>query len=158
MAEDEVIGAIVDEASEFQNISNLTASDQSVQLAFTILIIGLVGLAIVYRFFSNWVSTQKFYYVRPHLARLIKVGVLPFLAIILVTSMNVYIQSFDVFDEIKTPDPESTVVIDATGDKVEIEEKEPTLITCRDFCKNSEHYQYSSNWVLSCSSNSYYYW
>ena len=99
MAEDEIIGAVKGQASEFQNVFELIASSEALQIAFTVLLIGIIGIVLVYRFFSNWVNSQKFNYVRPHLSRFVKVGVLPFLAIILITSMNVYIQSFDLFYE-----------------------------------------------------------
>ncbi len=99
MAEDEIIGAVAGQASEFQSVSELIGSSESLQIAFTVLVIGIIGIILVYRGFSNWVKTQKFNYVRPHLSRFVRVGVLPFFAIILITSMNMYIQSFDVFDE-----------------------------------------------------------
>jgi len=99
MAEDEIIGAVKGQTSEFQNVIELIASSEVLQIAFTVLVFGIIGIVIVYRFFSNWVKSQKFNYVRPHLSRFVKVGVLPFFAIILITSMNVYIQSFDLFYE-----------------------------------------------------------
>ena len=99
MAEDEIIGAVKGQTSEFQNVFELIASSEVLQIAFTVLVIGIIGIVIVYRFFSNWVNSQKFNYIRPHLSRFVKVGVLPFFAIILITSMNVYIQSFDLFYE-----------------------------------------------------------
>ena len=99
MAEDEIIGAVKGQTSEFQNVFELIASSEVLQIAFTVLVFGIIGIVIVYRFFSNWVKSQKFNYVRPHLSRFVKVGVLPFFAIILITSMNVYIQSFDLFYE-----------------------------------------------------------
>jgi len=99
MAEDEIIGAVAGQTDAFQNVFQLIASSEALQIAFTVLVIGIVGIVLVYRFFSNWVKTQKFNYVRPHLSRFVRVGVLPFFAIILITSMNVYIQSFDLFNE-----------------------------------------------------------
>lgn len=97
MAE-EIIEAVVGQTSEFENIFELIASSEALQIAFTILIIGIIGISLVYRVFSKWVSSQKFTYVKPHFSRFVRVGVLPFFAIILITSMNVYIQSFDLFD------------------------------------------------------------
>ncbi len=118
MAEDEVIGAIVAESDQFQNVSELVASTNEVRIAFIVLIIGVIAIAIAHRFFSNWVKTQKISYTRPHLSRFVRVLVLPFFAIILITSMNVYIQSFEVFDEIDNVDPESTVMIDPEGNVI----------------------------------------
>ena len=99
MAEDQIIDAVSGQVSQFQSISQLLSSDESLQIAFTVLVIGIVGIAIVYRTFSKWVRHQKFHYVRPHLSRLVRVVVLPFFAIALITSMNIYIQSFEIFGE-----------------------------------------------------------
>jgi len=106
MAE-EIIDAVKGQANEFQNISELIASSEALQIAFTILVIGIIGISLVYRLFSKKVSSQKFSYVRPHLSRFVRVGVLPFFAIILITSMNAYIQSFDLFDDKMSLDSES---------------------------------------------------
>lgn len=118
MAEDEIIGAVAGQADEFQNISQLIASSEALQIAFTVLIIGILGITLVYRFFSNWVKKQKFNYVRPHLSRFVRVGILPFFAIILITSMNAYIQSFDLFDDKITSDSEEIVITNVDGDIV----------------------------------------
>ena len=104
MAEDEIIDVVAGQASEFQSVTELIASSEALQIAFTILVIGIIGITLVYRVFSKWVLSQKFSYVRPHLSRFVRVGVLPFFAIILITSMNAYIQSFDLFDNIIIPE------------------------------------------------------
>jgi len=121
MAEDEVIGAIVNESDQFQNVHELVSSTNEVRIAFIVLVVGIIAIAIAHRFFSNWVKTQKIHYTRPHLSRFVRVLVLPFFGIILITSMNVYIQSFEVFDEIDNVDPENAVMIDPEGN-VTIEE------------------------------------
>ncbi len=121
MAEDEIIGAVAGQASEFQTVSEIIGSSESLQLAFAVLIIGIIAIVLVYRGLSNWVRSQKFYYARPHLARFVKVSVLPVFAIILITSMNVYIQSFDIFDVDQIPD---TKIIDGENNIIlETEEK-----------------------------------
>jgi len=84
---------------EFETIPQLLASSESLQLAFVILIIGLVIIGIVYRKFSHWVLSQKFNYTRPHFSRFVRKAVLPFLAIALVSSVNVSIQTADLFEE-----------------------------------------------------------
>jgi len=99
MAEDEIIDAVSGQVNQFESISQLLASSESLQMAFTILVVGIIGIALVYRTFSKWVKGQKFSYVRPHLSRFVRVVVLPFFAIILITSVNFYIQSFALFDE-----------------------------------------------------------
>lgn len=104
MAEDEIIGVVSGQVDQFQSISQLLSSSESLQIAFTVLILGIIGIALVYRTFSKWVKHQKFHYVRPHLSRFVRVVVLPFFAIVLITTMNFYIQSFSLFDEnIQTP-------------------------------------------------------
>ncbi|MEE8383774.1 MAG: mechanosensitive ion channel domain-containing protein, partial [Nitrosopumilus sp.] len=96
MAEHEAAGISV---GEFETIPQLLASSESLQLAFVLLIIGLVVIGIVYRKFSHWVSSQKFNYARPHSSRFVRKAVLPFFAIALVSSINVSIQTADLFEE-----------------------------------------------------------
>ncbi|HSG73627.1 MAG TPA: mechanosensitive ion channel domain-containing protein [Nitrosopumilaceae archaeon] len=95
-----VIGVVSEQVSQFENISSLIASEPSLQLAFTILIIGIISIVTVYRKFSKWTRSQKFHYTRPHFARFVRVAILPFFAIALVSSTNAYIQSFEIFSEI----------------------------------------------------------
>ena len=97
MAE-EVIEAVSGQVDQFQGISQLLASSESLQAAFIVLIIGIIGIVVIYRTFSKWVMKQKLNYVRPHLSRFVRVVVLPFFAIILITSVNFYIQSFTLFE------------------------------------------------------------
>lgn len=94
---DEVIGAVSEQVTQFQNISSLLESSQSLKIAVTVLIIGIIAIVTVYKKFSKWTRSQKFHYTRPHLARFVRVAVLPFFAIVLVSSTNIYIQSFDIF-------------------------------------------------------------
>ena len=133
MAEDEIIGAVTKQTTEFQSVTELIASSESLQIAFTVLIIGIIGIALVYRFFSKWVKSQKFHYVRPHLSRFVRVGVLPFLAIILITSVNVYIQSFDLFDEM--PITKSEVIDNNTQEDTIVEDGEDHLTAAETFQK-----------------------
>ena len=99
MAEEMIIDVVTGQAGEFHSVSELIASSETLQITMAILIIGLIGIMLVYRGFSNWINSKKFNYARPHISRFAKVGVLPFFAIILITSMNVYMQSFDVFGD-----------------------------------------------------------
>ncbi len=78
---------------EFETIPQLLASSESLQLAFVLLVIGLVVIGIVYHKFSNWISSHKINYTKPHISRFIRKAVLPFFAIALVSSINVYIQT-----------------------------------------------------------------
>lgn len=124
MAENEIIGAVAGQTNEFQNVFQLIASSEAIQIAFAVLIIGIIGIVSVYRFFANWVRNQKFNYVRPYLSRFVRVGVLPVFAIILITSMNVYIQSFDLFNEGILANPGNLITTD-----IDIIEKNDTSLT-----------------------------
>lgn len=97
MAEDEVISTVASQVKEFENLSSLIASSEQMQTALIILVVGLIGIATAYRFFSNWTRKQKLNYSRPFIARFFRVAILPFFAIALVTSVNVYIQTFELF-------------------------------------------------------------
>ena len=87
---------------QFDTVSQLIASSVSLQLAVIGLIIGIIIISVVYRKFSFWVKTQKFNHVRPHVARFARKIILPFLAIALISSVNMYIQVFELFDEEST--------------------------------------------------------
>jgi small-conductance mechanosensitive channel len=82
---------------EFETIPQLLASSESLQLAFVFLIIGMVVIGIIYHKFSRWISSQKFNYTRPHFSRFVRKAVLPFFAIALVSSINIYIQTTELF-------------------------------------------------------------
>ena len=84
---------------EFETVSQLLASNESIQIAFSIMIIGIIGIVIGYRQLSHWVGSQKFYYQRPHLARFVRRAILPFFAIALITAINVHIQTGILFGE-----------------------------------------------------------
>jgi Small-conductance mechanosensitive channel len=95
MGEEEVTGISV---GEFETIPQLLASSESLQLTFVLLVIGLVIIGIIYQKFSLWVKSQKFNYTRPHISRFVRKAILPFFAIALVSSINVYIQTTELFD------------------------------------------------------------
>jgi len=59
-------------AGEFETVSQLLASSESLQIAFTIMVLGIIGIAVGYRKFSFWISSQKIYYNRPHLSRFLR--------------------------------------------------------------------------------------
>jgi len=90
MAEEELTQISV---GEFETVSQLIASSESLQLAFFVMIIGIIGIVIGYRKFSFWVGSQKFYYKRPHFSRFLRRAVLPFFAIALITAINIYVQT-----------------------------------------------------------------
>ncbi len=84
---------------EFAAVGNLLASNESLQIAFAIMIIGIIIIVAIYQKFSSWVKTRRFSYSRPHVSRFLRKAILPFFAIALITSTNVYIQSFELFGE-----------------------------------------------------------
>ena len=96
MVEEEITSVTV---GEFETIPQLLASSESLQLAFVVLIIGLLVIGIVYHKFSHWIRSQKFNYTRPHISRFVRKAVLPFFAIALVSSINVSIQTAELFEE-----------------------------------------------------------
>ncbi|HJJ22269.1 MAG TPA: mechanosensitive ion channel [Nitrosopumilus sp.] len=98
MAE-EVLDVVSEQVSQFGTLPQLISSSTSLQIALTILIIGIITIVIAYRGFANLTKKQKFSYTKPHFARLIRVGILPFFAIALISSVNVYIQTTELFND-----------------------------------------------------------
>ena len=76
MAEDEIVGAVSEQVGQFGNVWQLLASSESLQIAFAVLIVGLIVIAIAYRKFSKWSKSQKFSYSRPHVSRFVRVVIL----------------------------------------------------------------------------------
>ena len=87
MAE-ETIQQIEGQAGQFVDVFQIISSSESLQIAFTILIIGVIVIATVYRKFSKWTKSKKFHYSRPFLAQFIRVAILPIFAIALVSSIT----------------------------------------------------------------------
>jgi hypothetical protein len=96
MAEEEISQISI---GEFETVSQLLASSESLQFAFIVMIIGIIVIALAYSKFSNFVKSHKIYYTRPHLSRFIRRAVLPFFAIALISSTNAYIQTSAVFEQ-----------------------------------------------------------
>ena len=86
-------------AGEFETVAQLLASSESIQIAFFVMIAGMIGIALGYRKFSSWVGTKKFYYKRPHFARFVRRAVLPVFAIVFITVINVHIQTGVLFGQ-----------------------------------------------------------
>ena len=86
-------------AGEFEAVSQLLASSESLQMSFIIMVIGIIGIVFGYTKFSRWVGSQKFYYQRPHFSRFLRRAVLPFFAIALITAINVHTQTGVLFGE-----------------------------------------------------------
>ena len=86
-------------AGQFETVSQLLMSSVSLQIALAVLVVGLIIISVGYRKFSQWIETQKFSYTRPHISRFARTAMLAFFAIGLVSSVNGYIQIFELFDE-----------------------------------------------------------
>lgn len=98
MAEDEIIGVVSGQVGQFEAVSQLLASSLSLQIAFAVLVVGIVAIMIGYRRLSGWTRSRRISYTRPHVSRFVRVAILPFFAIALITSTNAYIQTFELFD------------------------------------------------------------
>ena len=101
MAEDDLSQISI---GEFETVSQLFASSESLQVAFAIMVVGIVGIAIGYRKFSSWVASRELYYKRPHFSRFVRRAVLPVFAIVLITAINVHIQTGVLLEEEGLPE------------------------------------------------------
>lgn len=84
---------------EFEAVSQILASSESLQIAFAIMMAGIIGITMAYRTFSSWVRAKKIYYQRPHLARFLRNAVLPLFAIAIISSTNAYVQNSALLEE-----------------------------------------------------------
>ncbi|WP_371816038.1 mechanosensitive ion channel family protein [Nitrosopumilus sp. K4] len=84
---------------EFQSLTELLMFSEALQTAFIVLIVGIVSLVAVYRKFSSMIKTKKFHYKRPHASKFLRTVLLPVFAIILISSINLYIYSTGLFNE-----------------------------------------------------------
>ena len=84
---------------EFENVSQLLVSSESLQFAFILMVVGIIAIVLGYGKFSNWVKSRKIYYTRPHLSRFIRRAILPFFAIALISSTNAYMQTSGAFEQ-----------------------------------------------------------
>ena len=99
MSEHNVASTVADNVGHFDTLSQLLTSSQSLQAAMVLLVVGVIVIALAYRKFSGWIRGKKFYYHRPHLSKFVRVAVLPVFGLALISSVNAYIQAFELFDE-----------------------------------------------------------
>ena len=99
MVEDALIGEQAVSTGHIGTLIELLSSSLSLQIAFFILVIGLVILGTAYTKFRQWTRTKKFSYSKPILAEIVRRAILPILALALISSINIYIQTFELFDE-----------------------------------------------------------
>ncbi|MDC3292609.1 mechanosensitive ion channel protein MscS, partial [Nitrosopumilus sp.] len=57
---------------EFDTVSQLLASSESLQLAFIIMIVGIIMIVAAYRTFSSLIKSKKIFYTRPHLSKFVQ--------------------------------------------------------------------------------------
>src|SRR3989338_10861084 len=108
-------------AGQIGTFIELLSSSLSLQVAFVVLVIGLIILGTVYTKFRQWTRTKKFSYSKPILAEIIRRAVLPILALALISSINIYIQTFELFDEsneISTEQPNADLTPEETFAKL----------------------------------------
>ena len=92
-------GEVIDiPIGQFETVFQLLMSSTSLQSAVIILIAGIILITTIYKKFSSIIKSHKINYEKPHLASFIRVALLPFFAIILISSINIYIQVFELFE------------------------------------------------------------
>lgn len=99
MSEHDAASAVAGGAGHFDTLSQLLTSSESLQAAMVLLVVGVVAISLAYRKFSGWIRGKKFYYHRPHVSKFVRVAVLPVFGVALISSVNAYIQAFELFDE-----------------------------------------------------------
>lgn len=96
---EEIVGQSANSPDAFLQMISLSPA---LQIALTILVVGLIILGIAYKKFRNWTRTKKFSYDRPVLAEALRRSTLTILALILFSSINFYIQTSELFDPTET--------------------------------------------------------
>ncbi len=99
MAGEEIIGAVSGQAGQFEAISQLLATHPVLQVAVAVLVAGIAATVLAYRLLSRWVLSKRFSYTRPHVSRFVRVAVLPIFAMVLISSINAYVQAFELFGD-----------------------------------------------------------
>ena len=84
---------------QIENVFNLLSSSISLQIAVVLLIAGMIIIATIYKKFSFWIRSKRFNYTKPHLADFLRIVLLPCFALVLISSINVYVQLFEPFNE-----------------------------------------------------------
>lgn len=97
LANGEIVDAVSGQAGQFEAVSQLLATHPSLQVAVVALVAGIIGIMLVYRRLASWSLSKRFSYTRPHVSRFVRVAVLPFFAIALISSINAYAHAFELF-------------------------------------------------------------
>ena len=85
--------------SEIQTLSEIVLSSLSIQISLIILAIGLISIVAIHRKFARWANSREISHVHPELAEFARKVMLPVFAIILITTINVYVQAFELFND-----------------------------------------------------------
>ena len=102
MAEDELAQVVSGQINQFQGIVEIISSSPSLQIALTILIVGLITITIGYKKIGKFTMSHQFSYTRPHIAKFVRIAILPLFAIALITGINGYIQLFDLGESVQS--------------------------------------------------------
>ena len=84
---------------EFQTLSEIIFSSLSIQVSLIVLVLGIISIILIHKKFSRWVNSKQISYVHPELAEFARKVMLSVFAIILITTINVHVQAFELFDE-----------------------------------------------------------
>ena len=85
--------------SQFQTLGDIILSSPSIQISLAILVVGIISIVAIHHKFSKWVQSKKISHIHPELAEFTKKVMLPIFAIVIITSINMYVQVFELFDE-----------------------------------------------------------
>ncbi len=88
-AEDDIVSAISEETEEFESVAELVASEPSVQIALSIMVVGLIAIGVVHWRVKKWTATKRFSYSRPHITKFVQSVMLPMMAFALITATNI---------------------------------------------------------------------
>ena len=86
-------------AGEIQTLSEIVLSSLSIQISLIVLVMGIILIVVMHRKFARWASSKKISHIHPELAEFARKVMLPIFAIILITTINVYVQVFELFNE-----------------------------------------------------------
>lgn len=95
----EEVEVVSSSIGQLDTLASLLSSSASLQMAIAVLVVGLIIIGTAYRRFRSWSRRKKFSYSNPLLAEVVRRATLPILALMLISSMNFYIQTFELFGD-----------------------------------------------------------
>jgi small-conductance mechanosensitive channel len=90
----DIISATASQIDQFTTFGAYISSEPGLQMALIVLGVGLVIILGAYFRLSKWLKSQKIHYIRPLRSSFVQYAILPLFAIVLVTSVNVYLNTF----------------------------------------------------------------